>query len=221
MFESSFEINSVVFAAVVGYLMGSIPFGYLIGRANGVDLREHGSGNIGATNASRVLGRKFFYIVFLLDFAKGCAPVLLAYLFSELARTHQLGDVALGDIMLSAAVGACVGHVFPLYLRFKGGKAVATGLGVLTALLPLAGLMCLGVFVLVLLVSRYVSLASITASLAAPGAFLLEYSDDVTNAPILGRFILVTVLVAMIIVRHRSNIRRLIEGTESRIKLFN
>ncbi|MCK6439076.1 MAG: glycerol-3-phosphate 1-O-acyltransferase PlsY [Planctomycetes bacterium] len=215
-----FIILSVVAAALIAYLIGSIPFGYMIGKAKGVDLREFGSGNIGATNAGRVLGYKWFFVVFLLDFAKGCLPVLLAYLFYWLAQNHQLGDVVLGDVMIAAAIGACLGHVFPVYLKFKGGKAVATGLGVLTVLLPTASLLCLAVFLLVLVAFRYMSLASIVASLAAPGAFILKYDESIGEAPYFARFVVISLVAVMIIYLHRANIRRLIDGTESRVALF-
>src|SRR5207248_280320 len=146
--------------AVGAYLLGSVPFGYLVGRARGVDLLALGSRNIGATNAGRVLGARWGVLVFFLDAAKGALPVLAAR-----AAASAVGEPfeALG---VTAGVAAFLGHLFPLYLGFRGGKGVATGAGVVAVLLPLPTLAALLLWLLVAVTTRYVSLASLLAALA-------------------------------------------------------
>jgi len=145
------------------YLVGSVPFGYLMGRARGVDLRTRGSGNIGATNVARVLGRRWGLLCFALDVLKGLAPVLLAGLVIAGRGASAPGPARQGA-WLAVAFGAIAGHVFPVWLRFRGGKGVATSLGVLLGFYPyftFAGLAALAIWVAVVAVWRYVSLASI------------------------------------------------------------
>ena len=211
-----------VLAALAGYLLGGIPFGFLIAKAKGIDIREHGSGNIGATNVARALGAKFFPVVFLLDFAKGCGPVLLAsYLMGNAEELSWLEAGATGDLMLIAGIGAFVGHTFPIYLRFKGGKGVATGLGVLTGILPVLGGLCLGVFLVVFLISRYVSLSSMAGALAAPTTFYLWHGEGTFSEPYLpARFAVLVGLALLIIYLHRANIALLLAGNERRVALF-
>src|SRR6516164_4001166 len=144
---------------VVGsYLLGGIPFGYLVGRWRGVDIFQHGSGNIGATNVGRVLGRRFGILVFMLDFAKGALPALAASwvtLPAEDSLQTALGKDGLGVI---AGLAAFLGHLFPIYLRFRGGKGVATGAGVVAVLLPGPALAALATWVVAVMATRYVSL---------------------------------------------------------------
>src|SRR5947209_7857227 len=131
----AFSMTTLSFLGCVAlgsYLVGAIPFGYLIGRARGVDIFEHGSGNIGATNVGRVLGRRFGILVFLLDFAKGALPVLMA---ARLCGLTEL-EVPAQSLEVTAGLAAFLGHLFPVYLRFRGGKGVATGAGVVAMLLP-------------------------------------------------------------------------------------
>jgi glycerol-3-phosphate acyltransferase PlsY len=186
--------------AAAAYLLGAIPFGLLIARGRaGVDLRQVGSGNIGATNVLRAVGKGAAALTLLLDMAKGVLAVGIA---------RALGASPLGVAL--AAVAAVLGHVFPVFLRFRGGKGVATTLGVVLGAMPAVGLLLLGIWLGVAAVARYSSLASLTAMAALPGlAWLLD-----------GRVPLVTAsgaLAVLVIARHHENISRLWRGTEGKI----
>jgi glycerol-3-phosphate acyltransferase PlsY len=181
------------------YLAAAIPFGYLLGRAGGVDVRRVGSGNIGATNVMRARGRWVGVVTLVLDAAKGAAGVLVA---RALFPAEHWMPVA-------AACVAVVGHCYPVYLRFRGGKGVATGAGAFLALSPLAALGSLGVFVLVVGTSRLVSLASVTAASSFP---LLAWLVDGRRLALGG------LAVALVVIwRHRENLRRLAAGREERL----
>ena len=194
--------------AAVSYLLGSIPFGYLLVRLfRGEDVRQSGSGNIGATNVSRkspVLG----VLTLLLDAAKGTAAVAVSYVVADrMVAIPTLEQLALG------ALCAVVGHVFPVWLKFRGGKGVATGFGAFALLAPKATLISVGFFIVVVLISRYVSLGSIVAVAVFPFA-----------AGIIGQFYLsptglalMSLASLLILVKHRANIRRLLAGTEIRL----
>ena len=183
---------------IMAYLLGSVPSGYVLGRSVGVDVRKAGSGNVGATNVARVVGKTQGVLTLVADAAKGFIPV-----FAVL----QL-DLSLPVTML-VGVAAFLGHLYPIFLLFKGGKGVATALGVFLAYAPLVTLILLGVFLIVAWISRLVSLSSITAAVAAPIAFwFAAYPPPVVQT---GTFV-----AAMIILRHRSNIKRLLAGTEPR-----
>ena len=195
--------------ALGAFLLGSIPTGYLVARAKGVDIRKHGSGNIGATNVFRTLGKPLGIFVFLVDALKGFAAVWLG------ARYGGGSDWA-GII---AAVAAIAGHNYTPWLGFKGGKGIATSAGVLLALMPWAVLAIAIVWVVVFQVSRYVSLASICAAAALPVAVgLLWFSGCGGNGPLLAFSLAIS---ALAIWRHRTNIQRLREGTESRFERKN
>ena len=209
--------------AAVGYLLGSVPFGVLIGRIHLVDVRTLGSGNIGSTNVGRVLGRGWGYLCFLLDVGKGFGPVMLAGRYVD--AIGQSNGATIGPLAQMAwlIVGAsCIlGHVFSLYLGFTGGKGVATSLGVLLGIWPyftLAALIALAVWVAVWGAWRYVSLASIVAAAAFPVGFLVLICR--IDGWHFGRLWLLLVfgcvMAALVIVRHRSNISRLLAGTENR-----
>ena len=194
----SIAAQLIVIAAA--YLIGSIPTGLLLGKAYGIDVRKEGSGNIGATNLYRTVGRKVGIITLLGDCLKGLLPVLIVKLSTfppELAAWVGLA--------------AFCGHVFSLFLKFKGGKGVATALGVFLALAPLAVAIAVALFAVLMFIWRYVSLGSISAAAAMPLAvYLLGGSQTIT---------VVTFVIALIvIVRHYENIRRLLSGTESRFK---
>jgi len=195
---------------VAAYLYGSVPFGFLAAKAlRGVDIRRTGSGNIGATNAARVLGFRFFPIIFLLDLSKGLVPALAA------ARLSAAGPYSPALPAVITGLAAILGHVFPIYLRFKGGKAVATGTGVFLALAPLAVGVAAAVWAVVFGLWRYVSLASISAAVALAASAWLVYEAPL--GPGRYRTLLATVACAFVIYLHRANIRRLLSGTEHRI----
>lgn len=188
-------------ALLVGYLIGGIPFGWLIAKLwKGVDLREVGSGNIGATNAYRVLGPVAGIIVFLLDTAKGSAPILLGNVFDWDG--------------ISAGIGAIVGHSFSPYLRGKGGRAVATSLGVFLALSPWASLCAFATWGALVLITRYVSVASVLGSLSLPLVWMWVFK---TNDIVHGVALLAALWIAW---KHRPNFQRLRAGTEPRVNLW-
>jgi len=203
----------------LGGLSGSVPYAYIIGRANGIDIREHGSGNVGATNVGRVLGRRLGLVCFALDVGKGFAPTLI---FG--AWAGALGRLEVDDLIawLWVACAACcvLGHVFTPWLGFKGGKGVATGLGALLGVFPTLTIAALAGFALWLAcmkVWRIVSLASIVAAASMPGVVALAFV--IGGAPMRSATPFITLtgaLAALVIVKHRSNIRRLLAGEEPR-----
>ena len=199
------------------YLLGSIPFGLIIARAHGIDLRKIGSGNIGATNLSRALGKKWAYLCFLLDVMKGLAPMLAA---PSLTSSPPL----VTELLLALVVGcaAVLGHVFPIYVKFKGGKGVATSFGVALGLWPyftICAVIAFAVWVIFVLVWRYISLASIIASVTFPLTLLLAIIciPDWNFANLWPLLIAATAIPLIVIIRHRENIKRIIAGTESKI----
>ena len=200
-------------ALIVSYLLGSIPAGYLAGRLAGVDIRKAGSGNIGATNVTRVLGKAYGYPVFAIDFLKGLAAVSVSIL---IARHTQLPEKWMELIGIVAAVSCVTGHVFPVWLQFKGGKGVATSAGALFGLMPVALLIGAAIWIAMFQVTRYVSVASITAAIALPIVILIMISLDQARTMALLYFSIC--LAAMVILRHRSNLSRLVRGTEPRFK---
>jgi glycerol-3-phosphate acyltransferase PlsY len=208
-------MNPVLFLltviAVAAYFLGTIPFGLLISRARGIDIRQHGSGNIGATNVWRVLGKKWGLLTFFCDAAKGWLAVW-AGLRWAVADPGVLGDASLAGIV--AALGCIVGHSFPVWLGFKGGKGVATSLGVLVGMMPLASAIVLGVWLVVFLLWRYVSLASIAAALALPTVVLALLSSGRLSGQ--ANLYFACVAGALVVRRHRENITRLLQGTENR-----
>jgi acyl phosphate:glycerol-3-phosphate acyltransferase len=195
---------------VVAYLLGSVPFGYLLVRASGGgDVRETGSGGTGATNVTRRAGRWAGLLTLALDALKGAAAVL----FARLLLTE--GE---GWWVAAAAVAAIVGHVFPVWLGFRGGKGVATGLGVFAVLAPLALLCALPVFVLVVWVTRYVSLGSIVAAALVPLAVWALGTRAARGDELLPVLTAASLGGALIIFMHRANIGRLLRGEEHRLK---
>ncbi len=197
------------------YFLGSIPFGLIVGKIKGRDPRQFGSGNIGATNVGRMLGGKFFAIVFTLDLLKGMLPMLVAaYLTRHLPITDK-------PYLLWMLVGAAalLGHLFPIYLKFKGGKGVATAAGVLLGLWPyytVAGVMVIGLFIVIFMIWRMVSLGSVIGALAfAPTYAAIGYWR---GWPILNQqlplLIFAIAMSLLITIKHKSNIRRILNGTE-------
>ncbi len=197
---------------VVGsYLIGSLPTGYLAGLYCGIDLRTRGSGNIGSTNALRVLGKPWGYTVFLVDFLKGLIPVLLATHWSVRAGTIQPPS-APGAL---AALCILLGHSFPVWLRFKGGKGIASSAGVIVGLFPTAFPFMIGIWMLLFTLTRFVSVASMAASVALPVAVMILYL--LHKADWLSLLVSI-VMCALALYRHRANINRLIAGTEPRFE---
>jgi acyl phosphate:glycerol-3-phosphate acyltransferase len=199
---------------LIGYLLGGIPFGLVIARLWGIeDIRRHGSGNIGATNVWRIAGWKAGLLVFVFDIGKGVLAVLIAKLW-----TQHISNTALDtDVWLSlCGLSAILGHIFPIFLGFRGGKGVNTALGVMIMLLPLESGVAAVVFILMLLASRYVSLSSIIASLSFAGFTCYEKFAD--QKEISGFLVGLSVGIACVIIAtHRKNISRMISGTENRI----
>jgi glycerol-3-phosphate acyltransferase PlsY len=204
---------ALVVTMLLSYLVGAIPFGYLIARWRGVDILKQGSGNIGATNVGRVLGRPFGILVFLLDFAKGAAPALIA---KWCASTQEL-DLPTDCLPVAAAVAAFLGHLYPVYLRFRGGKGVATAAGAVSVLLPGPTLAALWIWLAVVIASRYVSLASLSAA-AVLCVVQLVFTPQPWSAEqrILTLFCLGA--AGLIFLRHRANLGRLLRGNENRLK---
>jgi glycerol-3-phosphate acyltransferase PlsY len=203
---------------IASYLIGSISFAMLIAKAHGVDLRKVGSGNLGATNLSRACGKKWAYVCFLLDTLKGFVPAFCAryFLFSDTAASSNFW------LWLAVGAAAILGHVFPFYLKFKGGKGVATSFGVVLGIWPyytLPGIIVFIFWAAVVLIWKYISLASVLAAavfpivLAVMTAFLKSWRFAVLWPLIAAA----TVLCLLVIFLHRTNIKRLIAGTEHKV----
>lgn len=204
----------IIPAVIIAYLIGSIPTAVWYGlRFYGVDVRQHGSGNAGATNTFRVLGKRAGTIVLLIDILKGIAATMLAFGLIAL-DTISAGDVV--EFKLLLGIIAVIGHVFPLYTGFKGGKGVATLLGLVISIQPLVALSCIVVFVIVLTITKYVSLSSLTATLAFP--LLLLFPPFKTDEPLLIGFGFTMFVVLAI--THKKNIVRILNGNESRTYLW-
>ena len=196
---------------VAAYFIGAVPFGFLIGKWYHVDIRKAGSGNIGATNVTRVVGKKAGKLCFFLDFVKGALPVALAAGIAP--ETPELA--------LAAAIAAILGHIFPIYLKFRGGKGVSTAAGAAFALAPYPLLVALAVWVAVFLIGRYVSLASILAAVTMPvAAWIFSHCGIGVEIP-LPTLIFFTAAAIVAILRHTENIKRLLNGTESRFERKN
>lgn len=216
-------ILSFVFL-VVAYLLGSIPFGLVIGKTiTGIDVREHGSKNIGTTNCIRVLGKKVGFTVFFFDVLKGALVIILVkYVFENIGIMQPL----IPHIVYGAA--AILGHLFSVFLKFKGGKAVAASLGAVIALTPAPALACLVVFGLVFILTGYVCLCSSFAALTVGVVVWLQYAFGYTGSnqgliylwgtPQLVTAICYSVIAVILIVKHKSNFKRLINGTENCFK---
>tara|TARA_Y100001968_G_scaffold27209_1_gene21274 strand:+ start:117 stop:713 length:597 start_codon:yes stop_codon:yes gene_type:complete len=188
----------------LGYLFGSFPSGFLAGRiAKGIDIRSLGSGSTGATNVLRHIGKRAAITVFLLDVFKGVLSILLAKYF----RLNDSWQVAVG-------LSTLIGHIWPVWLNWRGGKAVATGLGIFLGLSWEVGLATLGVFILMITLFRIVSLASVSAAIALPLIMLISFNKSIFSLP----FLVISLLSMILVIwRHRENIIRLIKGKEPRI----
>jgi acyl phosphate:glycerol-3-phosphate acyltransferase len=201
-------VLAYIIVAVAAYLLGSIPTGFLVAKAKGIDIRSVGSGNIGATNAMRVLGKPAGIFVLLLDAAKGFLAIILA---SLIAKRFFYNEPETEILRVIAGIFAVLGHNYTCWLKFKGGKGIATTAGVYLALVPGALAIALAVFILTIIVTRYVSVGSIVAGIALPTAVWVLQPHNL----FLG--IVTTALGALAIYKHKSNIQRLMAGTESRL----
>src|SRR6185369_16648797 len=210
-------LTPLLVALVVGYLLGSLPFGYLVARAKGVNIFEVGSKNPGATNVRRVLGSGPGNLVLFLDALKGAAATFapwgyrLAVKNASTAQTAApLSDVDYGYLAIAGLVGAMLGHSFSCFTRFRGGKGVATGAGGFVVLFPLGILVAVAVWILAAVITRYVSIASILAAVSLPiSAFVLKGPTVLIGASVF--------IAVLVVARHRGNISRLIAGTENKI----
>lgn len=193
--------------AFAAYLIGSIPSSVWIGKIfYGIDVREHGSGNAGTTNTIRVLGTTPGIVVFIIDVVKGFIAVSLAHLSGL-----PIGIDAFVNLQLSLAICAVLGHIFPLYARFRGGKGVATMLGIIIAIQPIAAIVCFGVFVIILAFSKYVSLSSMIAGISFPLLIIF-----VLNIHIVSLTIFSIAVSVLLILTHKKNIIRLINREENK-----
>lgn len=203
--------------AVLSYLAGSIPFGYLIGKVfKGIDLRDYGSGNIGATNAGRVLGKSWGIACLILDALKGLLPVAFFPQFCFASDSPWLDHAT-----VLAGVMTIVGHMFPCWLGFRGGKGVATSLGVLTILSPWGVLVAAALFFISLAIWRYVSLSSMIAAVGFAGYELCRLQPSPLSEATWSRGVFAVLVPMLIIIQHRSNIRRLLAGEEPKLTRRN
>lgn len=193
---------------IVSYLIGSIPFGLLISKHQGKDLREEGSGNIGTTNAVRVLGKKWGIITGAFDILKGTIIIIIVHLLEALNVWTNPLAISGESLYVLYGIAAVFGHVFPIFLKFKGGKAVATSFGVLLATTPFSALIVVITFAIIVILTGYVSLgSSIGALMAIPASFIIYQSHFYSN-------LFMIIMVALIIYRHIGNYKKLIAGTE-------
>jgi glycerol-3-phosphate acyltransferase PlsY len=197
---------------IIAYLLGSIPTALIISKKYfGIDIRDYGSGNMGATNTFRVLGSRYGTIVMVFDILKGIAAVSL-YIFLPYYMSNELDRT---NFMIGLGLAAVLGHVFPVFANFKGGKGVATLFGMILAVQPVIAISCVGVFLLVLYLTRYVSLSSILAALMLPVSVLWIWNEHEVMYRIFA------LLVAfMVIITHQKNIGRILRGVESRIPIL-
>jgi len=205
-------VSYLALIIIVGsYLLGSLPIGYIVGKIAGVDIRKSGSGNIGATNVLRVLGKKYGYTVFFLDALKGFAVVRISL---ALVSTTPPAQPYANLFALLGAVVCVIGHSFPVWLNFRGGKGVATSAGVIIGLMPLAAIIVFPIWFIVFEICRYVSVASICAAISLPITIALFLRFKVMDSVVLLYF---SIALAVVVVwRHRSNFSRLLNGTEQR-----
>jgi glycerol-3-phosphate acyltransferase PlsY len=215
--------QQLAWLAAIAYFIGALPFGLIVGKLKGTDIRDHGSKNIGASNAGRVLGQKFFWIVFGLDFLKSLLPMVVASVIVQTQMEPSQRTQLTYLLWISVGLTAVLGHVFPVYLKFRGGKGVATSAGVILGLWPYftaAGFGAVIIFVTVLWLSRYISLSSIAAAVGFPIVYAslgIFRGWDLTGRQ-LPLLVLSLGLSALVIWRHRENIHRLRAGSENKVR---
>jgi glycerol-3-phosphate acyltransferase PlsY len=201
-------VLSYIVTALVAYLLGSIPTGFLVAKARGIDIRSVGSGNIGATNAFRVLGKRWGVFVLLVDALKGWVAVAIA----AKIIVNFLPGAPLEYLQITAAICAILGHNYTCWLYFKGGKGIATSAGVLIALVPWAVVIALGLFIILFLATRFVSVGSMGAAASLPFGTWFVTNHDIGLTAVTGA------MGALAIFKHKKNIQRLMNGTENRIQ---
>lgn len=203
-----------IILTIIAYLIGSIPTALIISRRYfGIDIRDYGSGNMGATNTFRTLGQKYGIIVMILDILKGMLAVGLFYLIPFYLRSENELDRT--NFMIALGMAAVLGHIFPVFASFKGGKGVATLLGMLIAIQPIVAVCCFGVFLLVLFLTRYVSLSSILAAMMLPISVLWIWNENEISYRVFA-----LVVAFLVIITHQKNIGRLIKGAENRMPIL-
>ncbi len=206
----------VIATLLLSYLLGAVPFGLIVARLSGIDdIRKLGSGNIGATNVWRIAGAKVAVWVFVFDIGKGAVAVLIA---QSVYNMFSISIVSRELFLAVCGTASVMGHVFPIYLKFKGGKGVNTALGVIATLLPVQTIICFGAFVITLILTRYVSLGSIFAAISLCGSLLVQkfvFNELISNAYL----VMALVLGIVVIFAHRKNIGRIVDGTENRFNL--
>ncbi len=205
-------MDFIIFS-LIAYLLGSIPTAVWVGRSwYGLDVREHGSKNAGATNTFRVLGKKPGIVVLSIDIVKGALATLLPLI---ILGANETDPDHLIQIRILAAILAVTGHVFPVFAQFRGGKGVATSLGVIIGLQPVAAAICVGIFLIVFISSKYVSLGAITAAMAFP--LVIHFVLGENSVWLLSFSVL---LSSLVIIAHKKNIGRLMKGEENKMNLF-
>ena len=207
------DIASLILIGIASYLFGSVPWAFIIGRINGIDIRKHGSGNPGATNVMRVLGRKWGILCFVLDFLKGLLPVLAV----KILISQKIVMAAPDAVVIAAGLAAVAGHIWSVFLKFKGGKGMATGGGVLVGIAPYSFIFTGLLWIVLFYSTRYVSAASVIAAAALPvSSFIFSISGFWPLSAPFQIFLLVLAIVT--IAKHHSNIGRLINGTEHKFE---
>lgn len=197
---------------IVSYIIGSIPTALIVSRRFfGIDIRDYGSGNMGATNTFRVLGSRYGSMVMVIDILKGMAAVML-YNFLPFYLNHELERT---NLMLGLGLAAVAGHIFPVFAGFRGGKGVATLLGMVLAIQPVIAISCIGIFVLVLFLTRYVSLSSILAAVALPICVLWIWNEHEVFYRVFA-----LIVAILVIATHQKNIGRILRGVEGRIPIL-
>lgn len=212
------EIFITIILLISGYLIGSIPFGLIMGKLNGVDIREHGSKNIGTTNTIRVLGKPKGLTAFIFEVLKG-ALIIIIVKIAELNGYNPLLTFDGTPIYILYGAPAIVGHVFPIYLKFKGGKAIAVSLGVVLSITPIPAVLCLIAFLILIYSTGYVSLGSTAATITVVTSTWILYGTNGLNHPRdIITCILYSFLSLLLFYKHKENYKRLLNGTENNTK---
>ncbi len=203
---------NIIFLLIFAYFVGSIPTAVWVSKKiYGLDIREHGSGNAGATNTFRVLGKKAGIGVMIVDMLKGFLAVKLSYL-----SVYAIGSEQLTNLQVGLGLAAVIGHIFPIFADFRGGKGIATLFGMILGIHPIVAVSLVAVFLLMLFLTRYVSLSSMAASVAFPVLILFIFKDQ---APEMSYKIFAIATACMVVLTHHKNISRLLAGNESKVKL--